>query len=91
MSKFTRCSERLTDEEMRYYAEANKSRGLVPTGEAIKEEYKSGSCTRVVFRGDWTPYDCMRDCGDYYIVAYWTHYNKISKDLQTIEYDVDDE
>lgn len=64
---------------------------LQPTGELIKEEYEDGSSiTRVIAKGSWTPYGVMRDCGTHYIVARHSRYDKISKDLQTVEFDVED-
>lgn len=80
--------ENLNAEDMKFYSKSFK--GLKPTGETIKEISDNHSQTTVVFKGSWTPYGCIRDCGDHYIKALYSSYRWISKDLQTTREDVED-
>lgn len=91
MSIFTRC-ENLNAEEMRYFGTYATKYGpeFTVTGETIREEWETGAITRVIFKGSWTPYGVMRDCGDHYIIARYSRYDRVSKDLTAITYDVDD-
>lgn len=82
--------ENLEKEDMLFYTAINKNIGLIPTGETIKKTHNTGSETKVVFKGNRTPYGFIRDCGNYYIEARYSEYVKISKDLKTITIDVDD-
>lgn len=88
---FTR-QENLTKEDKAYFTKTlgEYKPKLKPTGETIKEEYDSGSVTRVIAKGSWTPYGVMRDCGDHYIIARHSRYDWISKDLKTVKKDVED-
>lgn len=80
--------ENLNAEDMKFYSDSFKD--LKPTGETIKEISDNHSQTTVVFKGSWTPYGCIRDCGDHYIKALYSSYRWISKDLQTTREDVKD-
>lgn len=80
--------EPLTTREMVYFGACYE--GLIPTGETIKEISDNHSQTTVVFKGSWTPYGCIRDCGDHYIKALYSSYRWISKDLQATREDVED-
>ena len=82
--------ENLTKDDMLFYTSINKNLGLIPTGETIKKCCDSGSETKVVFKGNHTPFGFIRDCGNYYIEARYSEYVKLSKDLKTITKDVDD-
>lgn len=86
-------AERLTKEERERFARDGRKYKpmLKPTGETIWERWETGGECRVVMRGSWTPYGVMRDCGDHYIIARWSRYDRISKDLTEITYDVEDE
>lgn len=86
-------AERLSKEDREYYTKCGREYKpmLKPTGETIWERYETGAVCRVVMKGSWTPYDVMRDCGDHYIIARYSRYDRISKDLTEITYDVDDE
>lgn len=81
-------SEPLTAEDMEWFRKSYK--GLKPTGEAIREISDHRSQTTVVFKGNWTPFGCIRDCGDHYIKALYSSYRWISKDLKTTREDVED-
>ena len=61
-----------------------------PTGEVIEESGDSSKISRVIITGAWTPYGCMRDCGDHYIIARYSRYDQVSMDLQTIIEDTED-
>ena len=86
--------ENLNGEDMEFFGKSYK--GLIPTGETIvkewhgSEEWDNSMVSKVVFKGNWTPYGCIRDCGDHYIEALYSSYRWISKDLQTIKEDVAD-
>ena len=46
---------------------------------------------KVVFRGNFTPHNTIRDCGNYYIEAHYSRYVKIDKEtLKIIDYDCED-
>ena len=86
---------RLTPEEMECFTNANRYRGLVPTGELMESyspETKVGICgvTRVVFVGRKTAYDTVRDCGDHYIIALHDRYDRIDKGTMKVTKDVED-
>lgn len=70
-----------------YYKPAIK-----PTGEVIEVSSTTDPTiiNKVVIQGSWTPYGFIRDCGDHYIIALYSRYDRISKDLQTITEDVED-
>lgn len=38
----------------------------------------------------WTPYGCVRDCGDHYIIANYSSFDRIEKGTFAITKDVDD-
>ena len=80
--------EPLTTREMAYFGACYE--GLIPTGETIREISDRESQTTVVFKGSWTPYGAIRDCGDHYIKALYTSYRWISKDLMHTMEDVED-
>lgn len=59
----------------------NNAYGLELTGEALRFDYEDGESTiYAVFKGRWTPYGYIRDCGDHYIKACWSEYLWIDKD-----------
>ena len=62
------------------------------TGELLQEW--SGSfglyCDHIIVKGGWTPSGCARDCGDHYIVARYSRYDRIDKDTFKVTQDVKD-
>ena len=65
--------------------------GFKTTGELLREEWNDGgSQTLVVFKGSHTPYGMCRDCGDHYIIARWSRYDRVDKDTMAITKDVED-
>ena len=79
----------LTPEDFRDYSAWNP--GYTPTGETLKESFSDGgSVTHVVFKGPYTRYGMCRDCGDHYIIARYTRYDRIYKATLEITKDVED-
>lgn len=69
--------------------------GYEMTGETLIEEVTDidGHTTgteRVIFKGAWTRSYTVRDCGDHYIVARYSRYDRIDKDTLKITVDVED-
>lgn len=44
----------------------------------------------VIIKGPRTPYGYVRDCGDHYIVAYYSRYDRVDKQSGAITHDVED-
>lgn len=44
----------------------------------------------IVVKGRWTPSGCARDCGDHYILARYSRYDRIDKDTMSVTEDVED-
>lgn len=70
--------------------------GFKCTGETLIEEYEDldgfdgGGCEYVVMSGRWTNYGMCRDCGDHYIIARWSRYDRIDKETFDVTFDVAD-
>lgn len=65
--------------------------GLKMTGETLTLGDADGNnTTYVVFTGKRTPYGYVRDCGDHYIKAQYSRYDRIDKNTLEITKDVDD-
>ena len=95
MAIFTRCANLTEDEKVSFNKDFSRYRpALHATGEVIKESFPDvggiSSISRVVIKGSWTPYGCMRDCVDHYIIARHSRYDRISKDFAEIVMDVED-
>lgn len=64
---------------------------LTPTGEFLKETFPDGSSqTLIVYTGYSTPYGCCRACGDHFIIARYSRYDRIDKHTMEITVDVED-
>lgn len=56
---------------------------------------EDGFCNRVVvkmkqgYKG-WTPFGTARDCGDHYIIARYSRYDRVDKKTMEITRDVED-
>lgn len=91
MLKYSK-GESITKKDAEWYSK--QFRGLKATTEIITKTYTDMGRTYetniVVFKGSWTPYGAIRDCGDHYIEALYSSYRWISKDFQTIIEDVED-
>lgn len=76
-----------TKENMDWY----NRKGYKMTGETLKlGEPGVMVCEYVVFKGTWTRYGTVRDCGDHYIKAEYSSYTRIDKETLEITYDVED-
>lgn len=73
--------------------------GYICTGETLEERYEetegreAGATTYVVMKSKgkrWTPYGMCRDCGDHYIIARWSRYDRIDKKTFKRTVDVED-
>ncbi|MCM1124594.1 MAG: hypothetical protein NC416_18620 [Eubacterium sp.] len=70
-------------------------KGFVYTGEIIEIEYEDSAVGTItnsyrVVKGKFTPYGGIRDCGDHYIKANYSSYDRIDKKTLEIEKDVED-
>lgn len=87
--------------EKDYFEKMNP--GYETTGETLREEYseelgrEGGATTYVVMkavsgkaRRIGTPYGMCRDCGDHYIIARWSRYDRIDKETYKRTPDVED-
>lgn len=74
-------------ENMAFY----NRKGYKMTGETISIDYDFGeSVTYVIFKGSWTRHQSVRDCGDHYIIACGSRYDRIDKTTWKIDRDVED-
>jgi len=65
--------------------------GFDVTGDLLVQITPSGEITSyVVFKGDWTPAFCCRDCGDHFIIARYSRYDCVWKSDLREERDVED-
>lgn len=71
-----------------WFERANK--GWKTTGETLEERWEDGAQTLVVFKGSFTRYGMCRDCGDHYIIARYSRYDRIDKDTFKVTKDVED-
>lgn len=65
------------------------------TGEIIEIEYQDQAKRTItnsyrVVKGKFTPYYSIRDCGDHYIKANYSTYDRIDKETLEITRDVED-
>lgn len=70
-------------------------KGFEYTGEIMEIEYKDGLSGVVthsfrVVKGKFTPSGGVRDCGDHYIKANYSSYDRIDKDTLKVTRDVKD-
>lgn len=70
-------------------------KGYHMTGKILKETVVDDngleSVTEwVVFKGSWTRYCSVRDCGDHFIIARYARWDRVDKDTLEITYDVED-
>lgn len=65
-------------------------KGYHMTGETLRLGNENESTEYVVFRGSWTRYNTVRDCGDHYIKAQYDRYDSIDKETLVITRDVED-
>lgn len=61
----------------------------------MKETWYNGSITRLIVKMKpgyraFTPYGCARDCGDHYIIARYSGYDRVDKKTLEVTTDVED-
>lgn len=83
----------LSDDSIVWFEKMNK--GWYCTGHTLREEItdKFGVTHGTVYaimEGEFTRYGMCRDCGDHYIIARWSRYDRIDKETLDITFDVDD-
>lgn len=76
------------------------NRGYKCTGETLKEDFKGynekgllvdgGGATYAVMKGRFTRFGMCRDCGDHYIIARYSRYDRIDKGTFKRTIDVED-
>ena len=64
--------------------------GYHMTGETITLGDDNQKTEYVVFKGSWTRSGTVRDCGDHYIHAGYSQYDRIDKETLEITKDVED-
>lgn len=64
-----------TEENLRWF----ERDGYKMTGETLKLGYDDRQTEYVVFKGNWTRSESVRDCGDHYIYAGYADYFRIDK------------
>ena len=85
---------KLEENEIEFFERMNP--GYKCTGETLTEQFpEGGGQTLVIFKSDsptsnFTPYGMCRDCGDHYIVARWSRYDRIEKTSLLLIPDVQD-
>lgn len=75
------------NQENRHFYNSN---GYTMTGETLTLGDEQRKTTYIVFKGSWTRYDTVRDCGDHYIKAQYSRYDRIDKETLEITRDVAD-
>lgn len=91
--KITRSKIEKTEENKKWY----DRKGYHMTGELLCMDWRDEKdavgcvyCEYVVFKGSWTRYDTIRDCGDHYIWARYSRYDRIDKKTLEVTRDVED-
>ena len=84
----------LPKDEIELFTKLNK--GWKVTGETLIEEFtdrtgRTYGTTYVVMTGKFTRYGMCRDCGDHYIIARYSRWDRIDKVTFKMSFDVDDE
>lgn len=82
----------VSEDDMRWFSAQHPHHNVVGF---MRETYSGGGSTRVILKmkpghKGWTPSGTARDCGDHYIVARYSQYDRVDKKTLTITRDVDD-
>lgn len=61
----------------------------------MREEFEHTTMSRIILKmkpghKGWTPYGCARDCGDHYIIARYSQFDRVDKKTLQITFDVED-
>lgn len=75
-----------SEENKKFY----NQKGYTMTGETLTLGDETENCTYIVFKGSWTRYGTVRDCGNHYIKAQHSSYDRIDKETLEITRDVED-
>lgn len=88
----------IKNEDREWFEKMND--GFKCTGETLEEVFEGrdddgrladgGGTTYVVFKGRFTAYGMCRDCGNHYIIARWSRYDRIEKGTFERTLDVED-
>ena len=76
----------LTPEQMRVYRKINPRHE--PTGDLLVETSEKGSVSLVIFTGEYT--HSVRDCGDHYIIARCSGFDRVDKETLKVTRNVED-
>lgn len=82
----------VSEEDKRWFGAQHPRHNVVGF---LRETYSDGGITRVILKmkpgqKGWTPYGTARDCGDHYIIARYSQYDRVDKKTLAITKDVDD-
>lgn len=90
MKRFTLGTIEKTEENKNFY----NRKGYTMTGETITETVNGiageESTTYIIFKGSWTRSFSVRDCGDHFIIARYSRYDRINKSDFSLIVDVED-
>lgn len=86
MNRFEIKKNALTAEQMESYRKMNE--GHDPTGDVLVENLKEGQIVKPIFKGKFT--HSVRDCGDHYIIARYSQFDRLEKDTLELTEDVED-
>lgn len=75
-----------TEENKKWY----DRKGYHMTGETLTLGDENRGTTYVVFKGGWTKYMSVRDCGDHYVYAGYSSYYHIDKKTLEITESLED-
>lgn len=89
MTTYTFLPNNISKEDAEYYTRMNK--GFKATQDCLRVEREDGSAeTYVIMKGRYTAYGMVRDCGDHYIRAKYSSYERIDKETLEVTQDVED-
>lgn len=86
MNRFEVKKNALSPEQIASYREMNE--GHEPTGDLLVENHSTGQIVKVIFKGKFT--HSVRDCGDHYIIARFSRFDRLEKDTLELIEDVED-
>ena len=91
MDRFTLGTIEKSESNIKWY----NRKGYHMTGETITETIKdidgsNSETTYLIFSGSWTRSGTVRDCGDHFIIARYSRYDRINKNDLSLIRDVED-
>lgn len=83
----------VSDEDLRWFGAQFPQYDVVGF---MKETWEDGVVSRVIIKAKpgckgWTPYGTARDCGDHYIIARYSRYDRVEKAGLQVTENVEDE